>query len=205
VTELDGTELVDWRELPPGQRRGWWEQLWEGVTAMADRYRLALRSDWWQDAVQVEALAAFVGWLRLYDTGAYNDPPGKLQLLWELERLRAVLRAGEHAFDYPLDRASFEDHLDTLEHPGGTRDTRQAGPGCRRENGGRRGTMQELVAVTDRLRELRERRDVLEATSESRSADDGGGVRRDLCELRDAIEQLTEHERRLRAQVDGHG
>src|SRR5580704_7157525 len=96
---FDGAELADWRVLPPGQRRAWWERLWLGAIALADRYRLGLRSRWWEDSVQVEALAAFHCWLRLYDTGAETDPTGKLQLLWELERLRAVLRGGEHTFD----------------------------------------------------------------------------------------------------------
>lgn len=198
MSELDGTELVDWRQLPPDQRRGWWEQLWEGAIAMSDRYRLALRSHWWQDAVQVEALAAFIGWLRLYDTGAYNDPPGKLQLLWELERLRAVLRAGEQAFDERFDRASFERHLDDVEAPA-TERTRGIGGGRPAADRGR--AVHELAAVAARLIELRERRQVLQATVESRQGDDGPGVSRDLGELRDAIDDLSDRERRLRAQI----
>jgi hypothetical protein len=78
---------------------------------MADRYRLGLRSGWWQDAIQVEALAAFICWLELYDSGANADPTGKLQLLWELERLRGLLRAGEHAFHASRDRAAFDRYV----------------------------------------------------------------------------------------------
>ena len=111
MSEMSGVELVDWRGLPPGQRRAWWEHLWDGATALAERYRLALRSRWWEDQIQVEALAAFVCWLELYDSGANTDPTGKVQLLWELERLRGLLRAGEHAFHAQRDREAFEEHL----------------------------------------------------------------------------------------------
>ena len=111
MSEMSGTELVDWRGLPPGQRRAWWEHLWRGAIRLSERYRLALRSGWWEDQLQVEALAAFSCWLELYDSGANADPTGKVQLLWELERLRGLLRAGEHAFHAGRDRAAFERHV----------------------------------------------------------------------------------------------
>lgn len=202
MSELDGTELVDWRQLPPDQRRGWWEQLWEGAIAMSDRYRLALRNLWWQDAVQVEALAAFIGWLRLYDSGAYNDPPGKLQLLWELERLRAVLRAGEEAFDPEHDRASFDRHLHTIDHPS---DEPPANPGVddgyAQAGGEGRRRIEELTATSERLQELTERRAVLQASVQHRPGDNHG-AERDLTELTKAIEQLTDRERQLRASLN---
>lgn len=109
---MAGTELVDWRTLPPGQRRAWWEHIWSGTVRMGGRYRLALRSGWWQDQIQVEALAAFICWLELYDSGVNADPTGKVQLLWELERLRGVLRAGEHAFHPGRDRSAFDRYVD---------------------------------------------------------------------------------------------
>jgi hypothetical protein len=51
-----------------------------------------LRSGWWEDPVQVEALAALAAWVERYDSGEWDDPPGKLALLYDLERL-AALRA----------------------------------------------------------------------------------------------------------------
>jgi hypothetical protein len=111
---MSGIGLADWRALPPGQRRAWWEHLWHGAIRLSERYRLALRSGWWEDQLQVEALAAFSCWLELYDSGANQDPTGKVQLLWELERLRGLLRAGEHAFHAGRDREAFERHLEAL-------------------------------------------------------------------------------------------
>jgi hypothetical protein len=132
MSEMSGTELVDWRALPPGQRRAWWDHIWDGAVALAERYRLALRCGWWEDAIQVEALAAFICWLELYDSGANGDPTGKVQLLWELERLRGVLRAGEHAFHAGRDRRAFEEYVarilgtDAMSADAGSRDGRNA-------------------------------------------------------------------------------
>src|SRR5262249_52886286 len=99
VSDLSDTRLQSWRDLPPSERRQWFEQLWLDTIALRDRYQLALRSGWWQDSVVVEAIAAFCAWLDLYDTGAYTDPQGKLGLLWQLDQLKTVLRGGEQAFD----------------------------------------------------------------------------------------------------------
>ena len=112
MSRMAGTELVDWRALPPAQRRAWWDHIWSATVRLAGRYRLALRSGWWQDQIQVEALAAFICWLELYDSGANADPTGKVQLLWELERLRGLLRAGEHAFHPGRDRDAFDRYVD---------------------------------------------------------------------------------------------
>ena len=46
----------------------WFEQLWRDVCALRDRYRLAVRSGWWEDQVQVEALAALAAWVPRYDS-----------------------------------------------------------------------------------------------------------------------------------------
>ncbi len=51
------------------------------------RYRLRVPSGWWEDHVQVEALAALAAWTRLYDSGEWDDPPGKLQLLYDLDHV----------------------------------------------------------------------------------------------------------------------
>ena len=69
----------------------WFEQLWSDVCMLRERYRLALRSGWWEDQVQVEALAAFAAWVPQYDWGDWNDPPGKLAQLYDHERLAGML------------------------------------------------------------------------------------------------------------------
>lgn len=95
------------RELPAAERRRWYEQLWRDVCALRRRYRLPLRSGWWSDAVQLEALAALAAWVERYDSGEWDDPPGKLGLLFDLERVAALLRDGDEPFDEDRDRAEF--------------------------------------------------------------------------------------------------
>ena len=52
---------LDWRSLYPRERWMWFEQLWTDVCMLRERYRLALRSGWWEDQVQVEARGAVAG------------------------------------------------------------------------------------------------------------------------------------------------
>jgi hypothetical protein len=111
VEREDLTWRLDWRELPPVDRWLWWNQLWAAAIRLRDRYRLGLRSAWWRDEIQVEALAALAAWTNAYDTGAWKDPPGKLQLLYDLERVRALLQAGQGVFDPERDQDSFRRHL----------------------------------------------------------------------------------------------
>ena len=40
---------LDWRGLYPRERWLWFEQLWTDVCTLRERYRLALRSGWWED------------------------------------------------------------------------------------------------------------------------------------------------------------
>lgn len=75
---------------------------------LRDRYRLPLRSAWWQDPIQIEALAALAAWVDHYDSGTWDDPPGKLALLYDLERIGALLRNGRGPFDPDRDRGAFE-------------------------------------------------------------------------------------------------
>jgi hypothetical protein len=193
---LEEIQLVDWRALPPAQRRAWWEQVWRGAVALSERYRLALRSRWWEDPIQVEALAAFDCWLRLYDTGAENDPTGKLQLLWELERLRDVLRGGDHAFDEPRDRVVFQQHLTRIITG------RDAEPADSAESEHHHSQLtNELNALSERLAELRERRDVLRAeigNAPSSSDLHLAQARGDLHELEQTLEELERREAELR-------
>ena len=69
--------------------------------ALRERYRLPVRSGWWEDEVQVEALAALAPGSHRYDSGEWDDPPGKLALLYDLERVAALLRDGMSRFTRP--------------------------------------------------------------------------------------------------------
>ena len=61
--------------------------------------------------LQVEALAALAAWTNRYDSGEWDDPPGKLALLYDLERIAALLRDGREPFHPDRDHAAFSRHL----------------------------------------------------------------------------------------------
>jgi|SRR5437588_4817218 len=100
-----------WHGLYPRERWLWFEQLWSDVCMLRDRYRLPIRSGWWSDQVQVETLAALGSWVDRYDSGEWDDPPGKLALLYDLERIAFLLRDGGEPFHPDRDRAAFLAHL----------------------------------------------------------------------------------------------
>jgi hypothetical protein len=102
---------LTWRGLYPRERWLWWEQLWTDACQLRSRYRISLRSGWWEDEVQVEALAALAAWTQRYDSGEWDDPPGKLALLYDLERVGAMLRDGADPFHPDRDRLAFARHL----------------------------------------------------------------------------------------------
>ena len=118
--EIDVSERFDerppmtWHGLPPGQRWSWFDRLWSEVCVLRERYRLSVRSEWWADELQVEVLAALAAWVQRYDSGEWDDPPGKLALLFDLERVAAALRDGVEPFNPERDRAAFERHLRML-------------------------------------------------------------------------------------------
>lgn len=105
---------LDWRGLYPRERWRWFEQLWIDVCMLRERYRLALRSEWWLDAVQVEALAALAAWVERYDSGEWDDPPGKLALLYDLERIAVLLRDGTEPFHPDRDREAFLAYVEAI-------------------------------------------------------------------------------------------
>ena len=76
------------------------------MLALGERYRIRPAKDWWEDGVQVEALAALAAWVERYDSGEWDDPPGKLSLLYDLERVRELIR-GSEPFHPDRDRAAF--------------------------------------------------------------------------------------------------
>jgi hypothetical protein len=114
-SEIDAGEgrrwPLSWRGLYPRERWLWWEQLWTDACALRARYRISLRNGWWEDEVQVEALAALAAWTQRYDSGEWDDPPGKLALLYDLERVGALLRDGADPFHPDRDRLAFARHL----------------------------------------------------------------------------------------------
>jgi hypothetical protein len=110
--ELDGRRWpLHWAGLYPRERWQWFERLWTDALMLRERYRLSLRAGWWEDSVQVEALAALAAWVDRYDSGEWDDPPGKLALLFDLERVAALLRDGIEPFHPDRDRLAFARHL----------------------------------------------------------------------------------------------
>jgi hypothetical protein len=106
--------LTDWRRMDSETRWDWFDQLWQDACDLRRRYQLPVRKRWWESGIILEALAAMAAWVERYDSGAWDDPPGKLSLLFELERIEAILRDGNDPFDPVRDRVEFEDHLDRI-------------------------------------------------------------------------------------------
>jgi hypothetical protein len=102
---------LDSRDLYPRERWMWFEQLWTDACMLQRRYRLGLRSGWWEDQFQIEVLAALAAWVDRYDSGEWDDPPGKLALLYDLERINELLRDGFDPFRPDRDRGAFLRHL----------------------------------------------------------------------------------------------
>jgi hypothetical protein len=98
----------------PALCRAWFEDLWLDVCRLRERYRLPVRARWWENPLQVEALAALAAWVERYDSGEWDDPPGKLALLYDLERVAGVLRDGNEPFQPERDRAEFRFFLDAF-------------------------------------------------------------------------------------------
>jgi hypothetical protein len=120
VSESEARPL-SWRQLDPRDRRPWFESLWQQVCMLRERYRLMVRSGWWEDEIQVEALAALAEWAARYDSGEWDDPAGKLALLYDLPRIAELLRPGLQAFAPDRDRVEFERYVSALgeEQPAG--------------------------------------------------------------------------------------
>ena len=94
--------------------REWFEDLWLDVCRLRERYMLPVRTSWWENPLQVETLAALAAWVERYDSGEWDDPPGKLSLLFELERLQTLLRDGNEPFVPGRDSGLFTQHLTRL-------------------------------------------------------------------------------------------
>jgi hypothetical protein len=95
--------------------RAWFERLWVDVCRLRERYLLPVRTRWWENPVALEALAAFAQWVDRYDSGEWDDPPGKLALLYDLERVSALLRDGSEPFYADRDRPAFDRYLNAIQ------------------------------------------------------------------------------------------
>ncbi|MBV9337014.1 MAG: hypothetical protein JO243_14100 [Solirubrobacterales bacterium] len=89
---------LHWEGLYPRERWLWFEQLWSDACSLQRRYHLPLRSNWWADQVQVETLAALAALVERHDSGEWDDPPGKLALLCDLERVAHILKPAPSHF-----------------------------------------------------------------------------------------------------------
>jgi len=81
------------------------------LCALRMPYRLPLRIGHVADQVQVETFAALAVWVEHHDSGESDDPPGKLSLLYDLERVGHLLRDGAEPFDPDRDRLTFARYL----------------------------------------------------------------------------------------------
>jgi hypothetical protein len=100
-----------WRGLESEQRWDWFQQLYDAAAHLDRRYRLGLRSGWWEDELQLELLAALAAWVAMFDYASWTDPEGKTRLLLQLPSLREALRGGAQTFEPNADRTRFEEHL----------------------------------------------------------------------------------------------
>ena len=78
---------------------------------MGTRYRLGLRSGWWDNDVQIEILATLGASVAMFDYANWADPEAKARLLLQLQSIRELVRGGAQQFDPERDRQAFERHL----------------------------------------------------------------------------------------------
>ncbi len=99
---------LHWSGLMIAERWAWFDRLWQSACVLPTRYGLPVRSGWWESELQVEALAALAASVDRYDSGEWDDPPGKLSLLYEIERVAGLLRDGNEPLQPERDRRQFE-------------------------------------------------------------------------------------------------
>jgi hypothetical protein len=104
--------VAGWRSLTdPGQRWGWFQKLYDQAAHLDRRYRLGLRTGWWEDEIQIELLAALGAWVGMFDYANWIDPEAKARILFGLQSVRELVRGGAQQFDPDRDREPFERHL----------------------------------------------------------------------------------------------
>jgi hypothetical protein len=104
--------VAGWRNLTDREQRwDWFQKLYQQAAHLDRRYRLALRSGWWEDEIQIELLAALGAWVAMFDHANWIDPEAKTRLLFQLQSVRELVRGGAQQFDPDRDRPPFEQHL----------------------------------------------------------------------------------------------
>ena len=103
--------VAGWRSLDPEPRWNWFQALYEQAAHLDRRYRLGLRSGWWEDEIQVEILATLGAWVAMFDYANWTDPEGKARLILQLPAVRELVRGGAQQFDPDRDRQAFEQHV----------------------------------------------------------------------------------------------
>jgi hypothetical protein len=104
--------VAGWRSLRDTEQRwNWFQTLYDQAAHLDRRYRLALRSGWWEDEIQVELLATLGAWVGMFDYANWADPEAKARLLFQLQSVRELVRGGAQQFDPEHDREAFESHL----------------------------------------------------------------------------------------------
>jgi hypothetical protein len=106
---------MSWSVPPdePEACRLWFERIWSAACTLRARYALPLRRGWWSQTLQLEALAALAEWVARYDDGSYDDPPGKIGLLLDLERIAGLLREGDEPFQPERDWAEYAGYVES--------------------------------------------------------------------------------------------
>jgi hypothetical protein len=102
--------VAGWRSLDPEPRWNWFHALYEQAAHLDRRYRLGLRSGWWEDDIQVEILATLGAWVAMFDYANWTDPEGKARLILQLPTVRELVRGGAQQFDPHHDRHAFDEH-----------------------------------------------------------------------------------------------
>ncbi len=102
---------LHWVGLYPRERWLWFEQ--SGATRARSRSDIACRCEQagGPRPGPVESLAARAACVEHYDSGEWDDPPGKLALLYGLERVAQLLRDGTEPFQPGRDRLAFARYL----------------------------------------------------------------------------------------------
>jgi hypothetical protein len=105
------TAVAGWRGLDPEQRWAWFQQLYDQAAHLDRRYRLGLRTGWWEDEIQIELLATLGAWVGMFDYANWADPEAKTRLILQLQSVRELVRGGAQQFDPNRDHEAFKHHL----------------------------------------------------------------------------------------------
>jgi hypothetical protein len=95
-----------WEELYRRERWQRFEQVRSEACGPRRRYRLSLRTGHGGTRCRPRHRRAGA-WVERYDAGEWDDPPGKLALLYDLERVAPLLRDGTEPFHPDRDRIAF--------------------------------------------------------------------------------------------------